>query len=302
MNNMLPLILGLILGVQVMSGQQIAKAVYFNIGDQELAIPARKVLFAKKLIAYNVDAFDSVSYQIKKKIVEGQITTDSCTYSPNYILLKNRDYAIFRFRRNSIKDVNGADIYIFAEEWLGSATVSLSENAQTWINVGRVNENNRFLNLSGKIPFGNRFTFLKIELKNENLSPDSSRLQLHQIAVVKSNEGHLGIHTKIVNSTIHTQSDKVKLQIKDYHQFDGDVITVKVNGQIISKRKLLTKWSRFVELPLRPGENKIIVKAKTEGWIKPNTIDIKIVDGIVINFGTYRIRKNRTKTVTIIRD
>ena len=98
------------------------------------------------------------------------------------------------------------------------------------------------------------------------------------------------------------KSDKIYLQIKDFRLFDGDLISIKVNGRVISKTKLLTKWNRFVMIPLKKGENKIVVKAKTEGWVKPNTMDLKIVDGIKINIGSYRLKKKRSKTIKIIRE
>jgi len=89
--------------------------------------------------------------------------------------------------------------------------------------------------------------------------------------------------------------------LKDFRRFDWDIISVKINGVVTSKRKLLTKQNRFIELDLKKGKNKIVITAKNEGLRFPNTVDIKVVDGVVINIGTYRINKKKSRSLEIIR-
>ncbi len=272
--------------------------IYFEIGGQELTIPSRHVKFAKKIMRYETKNTKSFNYKIKRKKIQGKSISYPLSELMDHIEMSSGDIVVLRFKKNQIKDVNGADIYFFADKLKGQAEISISKDNETWTPVGNITESKRYINLSGKIEYGAKYRFLKIR----NTSNDGSMIKLRQVAIIKPTNGDLGMKAKIIDGEVYTKSDKINLQINDFRQFDGDLISVKVNGKVLSKKKLLTKWNRFVEIPLRNGENTIIVKALTEGMLKPNTIDLKIVDGIIINIGSYKIRKNRTKTIRVFRD
>ncbi len=274
------------------------RSINFDIGNQEVTIPSKHVKFAKKIVSYETKNAKSFNYKIRRKKIQGKSITYPLSELIDHIELHHGEIVVFKFKKNQIKDVNGADIYVFADNLRGQANISLSKDNTSWKEVGKIDPSKQYINLSGKVKEGSKYQFIKIE----NTSTDRTSIKLKQVAVIKSNSGKLGLTSKIINGEIHTKSDKIKLQIYDFRQFDGDLVSVKVNGRTVSKSKLLTKWNRFIEIPLRKGENSIVVKAKTEGMLKPNTVDLKIVDGIIINIGSYKIRKKRVKTIKVFRD
>lgn len=271
--------------------------IHFVLEDRAMLLPSKDVKFAKKIVDYKLRNKTNYEYKIKRKRIVGKSEETKRKDKKNHLVLATDNYVVFKFGKNAIRDVNGADIYVFTEDKISDLQVSISKDNKEWVDVGKVTQSKKYINLSGRIPYGKKYSYLRIK----SMGGEDTNTKVRQVAAIKSHRGELGIKTKIIDGIVYTKSDQVSLQIYDFRQFDGDQISVKVNGKVISKRKLLTKWNRFVPIHLKEGENEIVVRAKTEGYLKPNTIDLKIVDGIKINIGSYRIRKNRTKTITIIK-
>lgn len=269
--------------------------VYFTIADQEVILPTKSVRFAKAITECELNAVKNYSYQIKKKEVLGKVGENEIK---NYIGLGYGDFVVFKLGKNKIKDQNGADVYVFTDESLGKLEVAVSKDNKSWLPVGIITLENRHINLAGKIPFQTEFCYIKLK----SISGNGQLTNVSQVAVIKKDNGELGIRTRIIDRVVYTQSANVSLLIRDFRQFDFDQISVRLNGRMIAKEKIITKWNRFVTIPLKVGENKLVVRSISEGWIKPTTIDLKIVDGIKINLGTYRMRRGKTKTISIVRE
>jgi len=120
------------------------------------------------------------------------------------------------------------------------------------------------------------------------------------VATIKSKQGNLGKEIRIKGQKILSHSKSVYLKINDYRVFDGDMVSIKVNEEEVIKRKVLTKRSKFIKIPLRTGINKIVIQAKNEGLKRPNTVDILIVDGIQFNIGKLRLKKGQKKSIEVI--
>ena len=178
--------------------------IHFQIENQEILLSSKQVKFAKKLESYNIINTDEYSYKIKAKKIEGSPIIDTTRQVKNHILLESKDIVIFKFKKNAIKDVNGADIYIFAENFLGEMNISVSKKGEKWKDVGNVTASKRYINLSEKIPFREKYSYIKIK----NISKEQSKIELNQVAVIKSNDGELGLKAKIVGGKIYTILDE----------------------------------------------------------------------------------------------
>jgi len=230
--------------------------IQFYINNQEVLLPSKKVNFAKKITSFQIEENQEYRYKIAKKRIYRYLKSGNKESAKEYIEIAGKDQVIFKFKRNSIKDVNGVDLYVFSDSIKNPLNLFVSKDSKNWIKVGTVTESKRYINLSGKTPYREKYSYLKLVSVDSN----SSKLKIKQVASLKSNGDELGIRAKIIDGTVYTNSQKVNLQIKDYKQFDGDLISVKINGKQVTKTKLLTKWNRFIELPLKKGENKYVIE------------------------------------------
>lgn len=266
--------------------------VNFLLEQQQVQVSANKVQFAKKIIEYPKASSDTLRYRIKNKYIEGSRYDNIHDVLQKTITLKKEQHAIFKFGKKGIKNVIGIDLYIFSNNLGKHNLVSISKDGKNWIEVGKVNSNKQYIELSKKIKDQSKFTFLKIQNKDEK------DINLIQVASIVS-KGSLGKSVKIKNGVIHSKSKKVYIKFHDWRIFDGDIITIEVNGKLLVKRKLLTKSNKYLTVILQPGSNKIVIKAKNEGLRKPNTVDVKIVDGVVFNIGSLRLQKGQRKSIEI---
>lgn len=272
------------------------RKVYFNIDSTIITLPLNKVLFANEITDNHSTLKDSVNFKIQAKQIKGYLKDQKKIPILNHLPLAAGQSAVFKFKKNKIKNIPGADIYVFTGKAEGDYQVAISKDGNQWIDVGKVNTSKKYINLGTKVKNEETFSFIKIS------NPNSSTLVVVQIAVIKSKHASLGKAFSFREEAIHTEEPLVYFQIKDFRRFDGDRISLIVNGKKMIKNKLLTKWNKFIEIPLRYGENKITIKAENEGLTKPNTVDIKLIDGIKINIGSFRLKKNKKKSLTIFRE
>jgi hypothetical protein len=81
---------------------------------------------------------------------------------------------------------------------------------------------------------------------------------------------------------VEVRSEKVSFCFLDDQTVDGDSIQVVWNDSLINHAIGLDKEPYCITLTLGPGSNILIVHAINEGKIKPNTYEIRILDGEAI--------------------
>ncbi len=71
--------------------------------------------------------------------------------------------------------------------------------------------------------------------------------------------------------TIATRSAMARLQLWDDAEYDGDTVSVILNGLVVLDHHELSHKRITVKLPLRDGRNTVVVVAHNEGRVPPNT-------------------------------
>lgn len=71
--------------------------------------------------------------------------------------------------------------------------------------------------------------------------------------------------------SFHTDSEFVYISSYDFGRFDGDKVSISVNGKRIHNNYLLTPKIKTIKIPLEIGINKVEVTALNEGQLSPNT-------------------------------
>ncbi|MCR9098985.1 MAG: hypothetical protein NXI25_03475 [bacterium] len=82
-----------------------------------------------------------------------------------------------------------------------------------------------------------------------------------------------------IQETLEVEAQEVTIEIWDDRQFDGDTISVSLNGEWITQRTELKKFKRTFRAKLQPGENLLVLTAHNLGRIPPNTAALRVYDG-----------------------
>jgi WD40 repeat protein len=82
-----------------------------------------------------------------------------------------------------------------------------------------------------------------------------------------------------VQETLRVAATTVTIEIWDDRQFDGDTISLSLNGEWITQRTELRKFKRTFRAELRPGTNLLVLTAHNLGHIPPNTAALRVYDG-----------------------
>lgn len=83
-----------------------------------------------------------------------------------------------------------------------------------------------------------------------------------------------------IQETLEVEAQEVTIEIWDDRQFDGDTISVSLNGEWITQRTELKRFKRTFRAQLRPGENLLVLTAHNLGRIPPNTAALRVYDGV----------------------
>lgn len=79
----------------------------------------------------------------------------------------------------------------------------------------------------------------------------------------------------ILSESIRSDSSWLELDLFDHFKYDGDRVSVSVNGTWVMNNVSLEKGGKKVYLELRPGSiNTIIIRADNVGWTTPNTVGV----------------------------
>lgn len=277
---------------QVRSKSNSKKNFVIKSENKRLVIPNKKLRFPKKIIVFDKNSETGKPYNYNSKKSRYSPKGSSTKSSTKTIKIKNGE-AIFRFKKNAIKDRIGSDMYLISKNELFDLTVYVSKNRKNWVEAGVFTPEAPYIDLFNLQ--NEDYTFVK--LKNASLS--NNVVEISKLAVVKARKGEIGITRRIKENELFTKNDRVLLKLYDFGKPDFDRVSVSMNEKLIDGNKLLARKSQFITLNLQPGENIVAITAINEGYITPNTVDIKVVDGFFINIGRFRIKKGKKKVFTI---
>ncbi len=80
--------------------------------------------------------------------------------------------------------------------------------------------------------------------------------------------------------SVFTKSKAIKLIIFDGGKLDGDRIDIIVNNEVLLNDFKANKSEKTITLELKEKKTSIIIKANNEGEIAPNTVVVKLNDGV----------------------
>jgi len=263
----------------------------FQVDGQTIEMSLKNMHLAQQITQFEMEGVEMEEYHIENRKIQG------LKKHQDYIDLKTLNYVVFKFKKKAIRGVTGIDLYVFTDTITGPILCAVSLDGKSWKKAGILRGTQRYLDFSSEIGPDERYTYLKIQ--PIGAQPHSTKL--FQVAIFKPHQGLFGITSKINRGKIYTNSNTVYLQITDFRVFDGDRISIQINGQHIAKKKLLTRRSRFIKIPLEKPVTEIVITALNEGYKPPNTLDLKLVDGITIHIGTYRLKKGRRKRIVILK-
>lgn len=106
----------------------------------------------------------------------------------------------------------------------------------------------------------------------------------------------------VVRDQLEAASDYVTIKIWDNGQEDGDIITLRLNGQVAIDQLTVTKEPHEVILPLTQKRNIIELYAENVGSIPPNTATIVVISGgRVIKQLVLESDMNKSEAIRIIK-
>lgn len=95
-----------------------------------------------------------------------------------------------------------------------------------------------------------------------------------------SNEYELELSRKVkINQIIEVQRPQLKLGIWDNGVYDGDIMTLYLNGKKMMEQYKVRKRKVYIDVELKETNNFLVLHADDLGEISPNTVAISIFDG-----------------------
>jgi len=119
--------------------------VSFYIENQKVQMNANKVRYAKEIVEYSLNIADAFSYQIHQEYILAYAKEKEKALVKTHISLQAEDFVVFKFKKQGIRNVIGADLYIFADQLGPKSEVSISKDGQNWIAVGEVNDQKDYI-------------------------------------------------------------------------------------------------------------------------------------------------------------
>lgn len=104
------------------------------------------------------------------------------------------------------------------------------------------------------------------------------------------------------NLNVFWKSNKLKLQVWDSGQEDGDIINLYHNDKLILKNYTLVNKKIDLDIQLSPNENVFRIIAVNEGDIAPNTAQIQLIDGKRVFELMSNLKKGESATISIIKN
>lgn len=95
-----------------------------------------------------------------------------------------------------------------------------------------------------------------------------------------SDEYEMELSRKVnINQIVEVQRPQIKLGVWDNGVYDGDVITLYLNGEKMMEQYKVRKRKVYIDVELKAKNNFLVLHADDLGEITPNTVAISIFDG-----------------------
>lgn len=96
------------------------------------------------------------------------------------------------------------------------------------------------------------------------------------------NEGNNFDAAKYANDmdfgVINSNAEKMVFMFRDHMAFDGDRVSILLNGEVIAENVLLKPGFTSIEIPMEVGFNQVAFVALNQGQSGPNTAQLRITD------------------------
>lgn len=104
--------------------------------------------------------------------------------------------------------------------------------------------------------------------------------------------------------SFYTKSEYMIVAHYDFGVFDGDKVSISVNGKRIHNNLLLTPQVKGIKIPLELGINKIEITALNEGRLSPNTGGFSIYDNKnqTVKEGEWILAEGAKVIAIVVRD
>nr|WP_321222682.1 hypothetical protein [uncultured Psychroserpens sp.] len=116
------------------------------------------------------------------------------------------------------------------------------------------------------------------KINNSNRVPDSIKQKANELKILEKLNMNI-LKTSQVTS-VFTKNKSVSLIMYDGGQEDGDIISIKVNGNMVLRRHVISKERKAITIPLTSKNTVIEIIADGVGTISTNTAVIEIHDGV----------------------
>lgn len=77
---------------------------------------------------------------------------------------------------------------------------------------------------------------------------------------------------------INASGDKIRIELYDHQEIDGDIVSINYNNRWILKEYTLQRKPRVLVLPVEKGENYLVLFAENLGAKPPNTMAVRYVE------------------------
>lgn len=110
---------------------------------------------------------------------------------------------------------------------------------------------------------------------------DAGRYTISKLVTPEEKESKADVVKRavIIKDQVKAKTDYVTIKLWDKGKFDGDTITLRLNGKIALYKFEVTKTPHEIIIPLTEKENIIELYAENVGTIPPNTAAIAIMSG-----------------------
>lgn len=104
-----------------------------------------------------------------------------------------------------------------------------------------------------------------------------------------------------VKQQVIVTSKKITIKIWDHQQEDGDIVSLRINGEYIAQKKELSRKPYLIEVPLLQKNNVLTLDAINLGSIPPNTAAIEIIsDGKKLKEIILQSDMNTSEAIDIV--
>lgn len=202
---------------------------------------------------------------------------------------------VLRFVNNKIRNIKGKDLCVFNIGEMNKLELWLEIKKGTWQSIGFVSNENPYLFLDEDITKDLSFTRLKL------LNTSQNTVIIDAVAAIGMSKDRQTKKLTLEDYRIFTTNTYITIKFKDYRQWDGDKIKITVNGETIIKKTFLAIWWKKVKIALQEGENSINIVALNNGFIRPNTVKFRLLDGEKQYDTLIKLRKRTQKTIFVER-